>query len=357
MSNYLNKNTVFLLGAGFSKAVAQAMPLIRDIPWLLEKITPEVYREFITPDFNDDFELWLSAMASGTLGEDPSRKTRRTEAFHAVLINLSRVLLNRMNCSFRESQWTDEIDSDAWLHRLFRFWDNHQSTILTFNYDALIEHRYFAFRNPRHFRNHSPPPHYPHILTPFPHDSGNQRVPDFNKPQFQLFKLHGSINWWRRFPPNDDDQTVYFWDRPMGKWKRADKNNPETPAHIDATAVDFDLVPVAHHFLPFIVPPVAIKDSFYRVDLLESIWENAAKKMEQASAMVVMGYSFPKSDQSAIAFFQKLNREARVLIIDKCPLVSDRARKIFNPLGIPVEQAPTSDFAMTDFVNSVLPSP
>lgn len=326
----IDDKTVFLLGAGFSNAVSARMPLVRCLAYRLLKTLPESFPEEHRPDPKRkgfDFEKWLSELAD----HFASRKDKELTPFELTIVELSRILLSSMSDSFRESHWTEENDSNVWLHSLFEIWDKLQSPVLTFNYDTLIEHRYIAFKDRLNWRDHIPSQSfYPIPLSemPMPDKAALQLHAEI--PRFELFKLHGSLNWWRKFPHGAKQNEIYFWDRPL-------RSGPEERA---ATGLE----PLKARSLPFLVPPLSKKTLFYEMPILEKTREFAAKKLESASSLIVMGYSFPKTDHAACEFLsQNLHTDAKVHVIDKSECVQKRAIEIFGEKRVTMHQFPENE--------------
>jgi hypothetical protein len=48
--------------------------------------------------------------------------------------------------------------------------------------------------------------------------------------------------------------------------------------------------------VPFVVPPSAVKSSYYRTPLIREIWQQAAEALRAATHIFLIGYSLPPSD-------------------------------------------------------------
>lgn len=324
------------------------MPLVKDLVGHLRN--PLGHGEFaeylpsgLYPDF--DFEIWLSTMASDQAWECEKKRKKRREAFHAVLVNLARVFLRQMELGFGESHWCNGNDSDYWLHKLFRKWNESRSTILTFNYDTLIEHHFVLTGDASAEKTVVPCPSiYPIQLPNFPTTRAKRFSTSTRAPDFRLYKLHGSVNWWRKFPSEKNDNRIYFWDRPQWQWAYGGKSA--------------DLAPVKEMHLPFLVPPLAEKDRFYSVSVLDELWKKAAVKLQQASSLIIMGYSFPQTDTAARAFFaENLNPRAKVTVVNCSANAAAAAAEVFGYSGITVEQFPLSEFSIQNYTECLANPP
>jgi hypothetical protein len=220
------------------------------------------------------FESWLSRLAEPQPDLDEAANlenrawfTRMSEAIHAMMID----------CESR----TLEAEPPWWLLRLIGLAHVQRFSIVTFNYDTLIEHAVqegFLFdwdsRNrifPAHIVNHTPP---------LPYRPGMFGTPD--AVTFRLIKLHGSLDsYW----VSDDRSgaTINRFDL-AGQWR--------SPQPVDMRRLQRELP----GRVPFIVPPAAAKSIFYGNPVIRELWRGAADAIANASEVALMGYSLPQTD-------------------------------------------------------------
>jgi hypothetical protein len=136
---------VFILGAGFSKAIDEVMPTL---PQLGAKIAAHLPTR---PSFSTlpipakdallrgliplgDLELWLSSLAS------PAPYVSEAEAHYnaGIFSEIASVIGDEI--AARESEVLTTVSAPEWLLRLIRLWNGVGATVITFNYDTLIEH-------------------------------------------------------------------------------------------------------------------------------------------------------------------------------------------------------------------------
>ncbi len=129
-----NKGEVFILGAGFSRAISLHLPLTDELGNLVLERDPEsLGRTDARSHFeNGTFETWLSRRAE----PQPYLTAAQTLANQAIFArgtNLVAEVLDK-----RVSQAVSTV-MPTWLGELVSLWHLRESNILTFNYDTLVE--------------------------------------------------------------------------------------------------------------------------------------------------------------------------------------------------------------------------
>ncbi|MEA2702571.1 MAG: hypothetical protein QOD63_516, partial [Actinomycetota bacterium] len=231
-------STVLVLGAGFSRAVSDAMPLTDELGNLvLARIDDRRLPAPSTSFSGGYFEAWLSRFAE----DQPDLRTdenllnrywftRITTAIHEILTDRERAAL--------------ENSPPAWLLRLLGIMHSERMTAISFNYDTLVEHAiatHMLFDWQQHLRaswhdvvDHLPP------LPPQPMRWGGPGATTF-----RLLKLHGSTNtYW--VPGDNSGATIHRWDL-FGCWGAPEPQDEERRRRE---------LPGRE---PFVVPPAASK--------------------------------------------------------------------------------------------------
>jgi hypothetical protein len=123
---------VFVLGAGFSRAISGEMPV-------LAELGEEIFKRLgddapaVLPNLPPtDFENWLSFLADDDpwLGEDDRLRNR------SVFLRVSGLMCDLI--SAREIAARRDALPD-WLRMLVARWHEDEASIITFNYDTLVE--------------------------------------------------------------------------------------------------------------------------------------------------------------------------------------------------------------------------
>jgi hypothetical protein len=287
---------VFLLGAGFSRAVSDAMPLLADLNaavWTKVNLPQE--KDFLR-GFGDNIEMVLTYLAEPHPWLPEAENLRNRALFLDLSAAVRDVLLDAM-ASVARSPCPD------WLLSLIDHWAANRAHVITLNYDTLVES---AARLPHAERSHRLlPDHY----YPFPMVPARREWDDFSfgeqtklvTPSFTLYKLHGSINWLHSgsvtsaetiFYGAQDDIWTPYRDHGLGTTER----------------------------VPMIVPPVAEKIGYLQHPHMRGMWRQAALAVQGADHVYCLGYSLPALD-TTMRFFLRRNQpghKTRFSVVDVC---------------------------------------
>jgi hypothetical protein len=111
--------------------------------------------------------------------------------------------------------------------------------------------------------------------------------------RFNLFKLHGSVNWYTK--PNFGN---YYY----------------VPHYEDKGSYKTELKDLQR----LIVPPVANKSNLYEDSLFGAIWKGAYEKLKEADEVYFLGYSLPETDLQAKYLFQTgIKKDAKIFVVNK----------------------------------------
>ncbi|MET9225656.1 hypothetical protein [Lentzea sp. NPDC003310] len=268
---------VFVLGAGFSRAISNSMPLLTELGRELElrldkRILPHDTRLPI-----EDFENWLSFLA-----EDQPWLTEEEHLRHrSTFLAASRVIcevIHEREIEARRSSLPD------WLKALVARWHEDRAKVITFNYDNLVEAAYTEV-----VKVHSSNPAHNYVnpvqlrttpLMPIFSRSGGTLGPSYVE-TFNLMKLHGSRSWMYSGRQTFYGETIFDacrvngWladnDWPIRDWLIADK-------------------------VPLVVPPTAGKTNFFNNETIRLEWRHAFNSLRDADRIWLVGYSFPETD-------------------------------------------------------------
>ena len=135
------ERVVLLLGAGFSKAVHDAMPTLDELG---NDCRTELYGnwgDLVPETFSGGyFEVWLSRIAQDQPDLTEVENTRNRALFLDASQAIYTVITQRQRVA-------TAADSDqGWLFDLVEKLHQRQSTVMTFNYDNLIELAVRSFR-------------------------------------------------------------------------------------------------------------------------------------------------------------------------------------------------------------------
>jgi hypothetical protein len=294
------RSDVFLLGAGFARAISPAMPLLQDLADRLlqsrrrhQAIPPEVVAMM-----RENFAHALSYL------EQPNPWISEADNLRhrALFLEFSNAIARDLDATVVEvvDQLTKHIP--GWLAQLIRHWHEHRCTVLTLNYDTLVESiaALVPLPNGDRIRAESV---YPPLLTDAALRPSGAR-PKQPPPSFRLLKVHGSTNWFYSGRESAHGEPIYFV--PPAPTRESDA--AERREHT------FRMSAVADKY-PYLVPPVYDKSALLTHETIRALWFEAGDAVRAAKRIICMGYSLPESDLTMKHFLRTTCRPGSELII------------------------------------------
>jgi hypothetical protein len=333
MTSSVTENTVLVLGAGFSRAISPDAPLTDELGDLvMEQLgSPDIPGR---PDsFRDGyFELWLSRLAENQpdLREAENLLNRHwfsriTDAIYDILTARERSIV--------------EAGLPDWLMTLVGVAHATKLTMITFNYDALVDiavnqYGLWDWESGIHVTNNQIIDELPALPTNYSTVGGGRT--------FHLLKLHGSTySYWA--PGDVSGATISRWSPPP--------DNSAAEAHEDARQ---RAMPGRS---PFLVPPAAAKSSYYDNPMMRELWHRAAKALAAADHVFVMGYSLPVTDPVVSTIFAQYlgNRDLTLTVADLSPQPIYRRLEALGIKSAPFGHRPQVSFTtMLDGEQSIV---
>lgn len=327
---------IFFLGAGFSKGICSDYPLMKE---LSVKVKEEYEKEKgalaehykIIPDkLKDNIEELLSYLSGKLIWKDE------------ITLALDKALYIDITEKVREcfAKISNDPDSSN-LKTIAKEIYNKNWPVITLNYDLLMEYALCESNNKCQIASDQ--------LYQIPILNKADRVKqitcpgiaiaDQNRLYPHIIKLHGSINW--LYQKNNEFGLIYYEDKVeeaetymRGKWAYRKYHD--------------DLV-------PFIIPPVLVKDSLFTHNILKILWIQAHKYLAYAKEIYIIGFSFPMTDLYVKFLFQsalKDNNDVKVFVVNK-----DTSIELKNRYKSTIEENKLNwkyckeDEPITDFVN------
>ncbi len=271
---------VFILGAGFSKAIYYEMPTLAE---LSKKVRDGLlHRKFRLPveidNMGDNIEAWMSYLSQRQpwLKEYENDKNRslagemREEIGRIIDTHTSNTCL-----FFSKHSWPQ------WLSSLILSWHKNQATVITLNYDTLIENALVTLVNNSKFLDDQ---HnisditigdiYPRYLSDILSRSMAVVAPDGVVNTFSYLKLHGSLNWYYSGRTDFYGETIYY-----------------------SNVLQYGPPPVLHRDKEMLlIPPVYEKTGYFNNESVRRLWRDAGTALAEAERVFVIGYSLPSSD-------------------------------------------------------------
>jgi hypothetical protein len=333
-------NDVFIIGAGFSRAVSRAFFLTNDLG--KEAVEAGRIPARDEPPEGTRFEAWLSRLAE----ERPYRSTEENVHARALFLRLGAAIAKVV------AGWERDAFSSlppAWLEDLLSVLHARRSTIISFNYDHILEAAVAGHcledrgsRRPvraADILGRLPPcaptladeeRTYPVVQMKSTWDPREELVPaDWMPSTFRLLKLHGSLSWY--WDPDDQiGLTLQRWRIPgcFGSYDRPDEaaRRRSLPGRV-----------------PFVVPPTTTKSAYLTNLVSRELWSTARESLRSASRLILLGYSLPAEDAvvSGLLAETLADRHIAVVVADLEPgPVSQRLRD----LGLLIDSDESREF-------------
>ncbi len=302
---------VFLLGAGFSKAVSGEMPVLTELSRLVEDRIPGSLPAPLAR-LGNNLELWLSYLSEPQpwLRESDNLRNRAT-ALDLTHV-LTEVLAERQLLAI-------ETDMPCWLQKLTKVWHETKAGVISLNYDSLVERAARRIRtDTRDSSGLSVGELYPVQLTnALRRDeavlgSGSQDT-------FTLCKLHGSTNWYYSGSAEFTGEVIYY--TYVAPWGEPD------PRGDDSTESEQEAV---SDKVPLIVPPTTEKMRFLQHESVKRTWARASELLAEATTLIVIGYSLPPTDLAIRFLLHAARRHPKLYIVNSDCEVAHRYRELLG---------------------------
>lgn len=255
----------------------------------------------------DNVEHWLSLLAEPAPWLGSSEQMRNS----ALFVDVSKAIHEVMTAMQIK---VAIVNPPAWLFPLVKYWHRTQATVITFNYDCLVELAYMdavaSEVAPRQCQSSDPL-----VIPVTPAALRTVSVIGGNGPEtFKLLKLHGSLDWWYSGLGAEPSDPIYRmgW---LGDFKRG-----IVPTWGAQTLVA-DKVPM-------LIPPAATKTPFYQNRLLAAQWVQAGEALREAEELILMGYSAPVTDLTVTTLIATQFKGDAIVPVNLDPDVFKRAQEL-----------------------------
>lgn len=312
---------LFILGAGFSKAIYNSMPTMDE---LSSAVLQNREKAGLPVDalhrLGSNIELWMTYLSQS----QPWLKTTDNDfnkAFAGQLREqIKEIIDDRTTLAARS-------DPPAWLSRLIRSWHEKRATVVTLNYDTLIERASRELRITDKIKRVPAGQMYPPYFANIWSRSGDGLFAEDEINTFLYLKLHGSTNWYYSGRDNFYGETIFYSDVP--------------PLGSDHSIQGTALSARSRDKEALIIPPVYEKTTYFNNETVKGLWHDASVALSKATRVFVIGYSLPSSDLGMRLFL--INNQPKpqtpVYVIDRCADVATRYECVLPELQI------TKDFA------------
>jgi len=300
---------IFLLGAGFSRALMPSMPLMKDFNEKL--LSDSRWKQWA--DIGN-FEEVMTYLSERSPWENQATSLRKRADFLDLSLQIAKIV-NEAHGSF--------VPIAAEIRQLVESMHINVTPILSLNYDLLLEGLFSIFNFPTGDL-------YPVPLTHHLARDGSSVITDQRTKTAKLFKLHGSVSWYYSGGESFMGETIYhvpYWPLPE-----------DTSASMILDKV------------PLIVPPTLHKSTFFKSETIEALWRLAGMSLWSANRLIVIGYSVPTSDILMHFFLRakgKNIREVHLVDPSEAPLIN--LQKALNDKSIEFRHH-GGENALSDFI-------
>jgi hypothetical protein len=326
---------VFILGAGFARAIAPSMPLLQDLAERIrEKFQP---RNRIPPAvaamMQENFAHALSYLEQAKPWVTEADNLR----LRALFLDISNAIAHDLDETVKGAAETLGRDPPAWLSRLLRHWHEHRCTVLTLNYDTLIETA--AAQLDGGGVRIQAADIYPPLLTDAGLRSGGPQA-ERRGESFRLLKLHGSTNWYYSGRTSAHGEPIYFVPPPL-PGRDDDNGRREHEQRLKAVADKY----------PFLVPPIYDKSPLLTHETIRALWFEAGEALKLSRRVVCMGYSLPESDLTMQHFLRTTCRDdACIAVVNQSDQAIGNFERLFRGTHVRVEPCANGKNCIADFV-------
>jgi hypothetical protein len=327
---------VFILGAGFSRAISDAMPLVTD---LVEPLASHLEGDDATRRYANllrsggDLEVLLTYFAEEQPWLDQGATLLLRHAFRRATDWLAEEVFSRQ-------QLTLGTPPPNWLP-LVRSWHESRVAVVTLNYDLLVESAAETLERGGDSDGGARLRYMDLVKFDLPRvrnrrQSGAMAFGHDFKPSFKLVKLHGSLNW-----AHHSDGGEEVWDSEGVDFFESQER--KTWGDVKAELRDLQ---------PLIVPPSTGKTRLLTRNWIRAWWVDAAEAIRNARALYVIGYSLPMSDVAVrLLLMTNLSEGSPVVTVNRD---ADYAGHFAEASAHAVAQAWTGDRCVEEFVASYL---
>lgn len=310
--------TVFVIGAGFTRAFLPQAPLLTDnydIDSLLKKFeTLPHARRILELELakNSDKKINIERLMSRLDSRMPYDFEHGANEELSLLLKEVKFSFNiRLDAAKKGQFFSTELAAFS------KYCVHKNITCISFNYDDVFDQTLWEYKKIVDLGQ--PPYWHPDGGYGFfcrPSASCIRDTAAFmDKTSMLLLKLHGSTNWRIRRGygrPHVIDAVVHH-----ELWLPQHRNMES-----DQELIELHLEPES-----FIVPPVMVKSTLVEQPILKLIWSIAYRELERAEKVVFIGYSLPKTDMASSFLFSEALRNIKVSDVQIVNLAFDESQK------------------------------
>jgi hypothetical protein len=330
---------VFLLGAGFARAISPTMPLLQD---LADRIIDALGDSTVIPAevknmMTDNFAHALSYLEQAKPWVTEADNLRH----RALFLDISNAIARDLEETVAQAARRLGTRIPRWLQRLIQHWHQHQCTVATLNYDTLIETAAQKVSLPGDGRILSADI-YPLVLTDAGLRSGGSAT-ERRTESFRLLKLHGSTNWYYSGRASAHGEPIYFVP-PLSGGKVSERERHQHERRLRTVADKY----------PFLVPPIYDKSPLLTHETIRALWFRAGEALRNARRLVCMGYSLPESDLTMMHFLRTTcGPNVHIDVVNQSTNATKRFERLFRGTSVRVEHCASGENCIAEYVEDL----
>ena len=198
-----------------------------------------------------------------------------------------------------------------WLHSLITHWSTYKSSVITLNYDTLVERAAMSCQ----IRLDQLYPSALPSVTP----CGKTSEAITSENSFLYYKLHGSVNWHYSGQANPTTETICYSEvSPWGPRQQQEEQSRELASDKES----------------LIISPLMEKTTYFKEETIRKLWRSASDALWNAKRVFIIGDSLPFSDLG-MQFFLKRNQPFLCVpwyIINTDKKAAKRYQRLLTPL-------------------------
>lgn len=300
---------LFILGAGFSKAISKDMQTGCIMPTMKElgKHVKSRIREF--PGNSEIYERLLSDpnnvedLLTYLYEAGPWKSADEIYLHKSAFLVLSNIIADHIS---ELEQEVFQAEPPEWAREFIQYVHQKNFTVATFNYDTILERLSVMYIRQEDNQRIDIEDLYQAPISNLATRTGSWYLGVSYQKTYRLIKLHGSINWYFSGDENIPRQEVYYSD----VFRIDGPSRPGVQRYIHSVERN------KKDLIPLIIPPVAGKTPFYSIQLVRVQWQMLRSAIEEADEIYCAGYSLPRTDHTARMFFSTVtNSKAKKIHI------------------------------------------
>lgn len=276
---------VFFLGAGFSKAIDNDYPLMKqlthDVKDRIAKSSVKKHYGEIAKSIKGDIESLLTYLSTDYPWKTDTTRYSNRSLYEEII----KIISQQFSDLARSSVHQNNFENIGFKLIEYVCTHTNECNFITLNYDILLENLLCSYYPCIKFKSEIFGNIYQYPMSNICSRNGRILIEEEFKGQLPtIIKLHGSVNWFWAGRTSSD--TIYY-----RTWEWYEENN-----------IDIGLK-------PYIIPPVMDKNAFYNHIAIHSLWQQAEQMLKEADEIYIIGFSFPQTDLSVKYLFQSALRQ------------------------------------------------